>query len=140
MPIQIDQARPQARVDGMRHHSSVVAGKLHNLRRGQKPQGDGGQPWIRSQGRTQARAWQIGSASFARSTSGTDTRPRRVHNEAFRLSRWGAVELLWKRFCGHFGFWEAFNSPEEQASGKMLPPSEWMVDRMRKSGGHRRSD
>ena len=27
------------------HHSNVVAGKLHNLRRGQSRKGDGGQPW-----------------------------------------------------------------------------------------------
>ena len=52
--------------------------------------------------------------------------------EVFRLSEMGAVGLLWKRFWGHFGFWEAFKSPEEQASGRLLAPSEWTIDRLRK--------
>src|SRR6266511_3152474 len=30
--------------------------------------------------------------------------------EVFRLSETGAVGLLWKRFWGHFGFWEAFKN------------------------------
>jgi hypothetical protein len=52
--------------------------------------------------------------------------------EVFRLSETGAVGLLWKRFWGHFGFWEAFKSPEEQESGRLLGPSEWTIDRLRK--------
>jgi alkanesulfonate monooxygenase SsuD/methylene tetrahydromethanopterin reductase-like flavin-dependent oxidoreductase (luciferase family) len=52
--------------------------------------------------------------------------------EIFRLSETGAVGLLWKRFWGHFGFWEAFKSPEEQQSGRLLSQSDWTIDRLRK--------
>ena len=52
--------------------------------------------------------------------------------EVFRMAELGLVGCLWKRFWGHFGFFEIFKSAEEEASGQMLPRSEWTLDRMRK--------
>jgi alkanesulfonate monooxygenase SsuD/methylene tetrahydromethanopterin reductase-like flavin-dependent oxidoreductase (luciferase family) len=44
----------------------------------------------------------------------------------------GAMGMLWKRFWGHFGFWEALRVPGDP-EGKMLPREEWTVERMQKS-------
>jgi len=52
--------------------------------------------------------------------------------EVHDLCENGAMGMLWKRFWGHFGFWDAFKTPEEQSSGKPLTPDQWTVDRMRK--------
>ena len=52
--------------------------------------------------------------------------------EVFRMSEIGSVGMLWKKFWGHFGFWEAFRLPGD-AEGQMLPASEWTLDRMKKS-------
>jgi alkanesulfonate monooxygenase SsuD/methylene tetrahydromethanopterin reductase-like flavin-dependent oxidoreductase (luciferase family) len=48
--------------------------------------------------------------------------------EVYRMSELGAVGMLWKRFWGHFGFWEIFKTPEDGAD--LLPPEKWTVDRM----------
>ncbi|MBV8704431.1 MAG: hypothetical protein JO118_12060, partial [Acetobacteraceae bacterium] len=68
---------------------------------------------------------------------------------AFRAVHFGdteaeAVELLrttnyagFNHYFGGFGFWEAFRTPEDSEKyplpQKMLPESEWTVDRMRKT-------
>ncbi|MBL6752206.1 MAG: LLM class flavin-dependent oxidoreductase [Nevskia sp.] len=53
--------------------------------------------------------------------------------EVNKLAEAGSVGLLWKRFWGEFGFYEAFKTPEEEKQGGMLPRSEWTLERMRQS-------
>lgn len=54
---------------------------------------------------------------------------------ADRLAEQGLVGVGYKRFWGHFGFWEAFRVPEDEleyptAAGQ-LPSQEWTIERMR---------
>ncbi len=56
---------------------------------------------------------------------------------ADRLAERGVVGVGYKRFWGHFGFWEAFRLPEDEleypTSVRRLPSQEWTVERMRQS-------
>lgn len=56
---------------------------------------------------------------------------------ADRLAERGIVGVGYKRFWGHFGFWEAFRFPEDEidypAETMRLPTREWTVERMRQS-------
>jgi alkanesulfonate monooxygenase SsuD/methylene tetrahydromethanopterin reductase-like flavin-dependent oxidoreductase (luciferase family) len=56
-----------------------------------------------------------------------------TEDEVQRLAEAGSVGLLWKRFWGEFGFFEAFKTPEEEAHKTPLPRSEWTMDRMRQN-------
>jgi alkanesulfonate monooxygenase SsuD/methylene tetrahydromethanopterin reductase-like flavin-dependent oxidoreductase (luciferase family) len=53
---------------------------------------------------------------------------------AVRLAETGIVDVGYKKFWGHFGFWEAFRFPEDEfeypSGEKRLPPDEWTVERM----------
>jgi hypothetical protein len=50
------------------------------------------------------------------------------------LAEQGLVGVGYKRFWGHFGFWEAFRFPEDEldypAGESSLPAREWTVERM----------
>jgi alkanesulfonate monooxygenase SsuD/methylene tetrahydromethanopterin reductase-like flavin-dependent oxidoreductase (luciferase family) len=54
-----------------------------------------------------------------------------------RLAEQGLVGVGYKRFWGHFGFWEAFRFPEDEmeypTGTSWLPPEEWTVERMRRA-------
>jgi alkanesulfonate monooxygenase SsuD/methylene tetrahydromethanopterin reductase-like flavin-dependent oxidoreductase (luciferase family) len=56
---------------------------------------------------------------------------------ADRLADQGLVGVGYKRFWGHFGFWEAFRFPEDEldypANTVRLPSQEWTVGRMRQA-------
>lgn len=56
---------------------------------------------------------------------------------ADRLAEHGLVGVGYKRFWGHFGFWEAFRFPEDDLEYPVgttwLPPEEWTVERMRRA-------
>ncbi len=54
---------------------------------------------------------------------------------AERLAEQGLVGVGYKRFWGHFGFWEAFRFPEDDWDypQKPLPPREWTAERMRRA-------
>ncbi len=54
---------------------------------------------------------------------------------AERLAEHGLVGVGYKRFWGHFGFWEAFRFPEDEIvyPSLPLPAQEWTVDRMRRA-------
>ena len=56
---------------------------------------------------------------------------------ADRLAEQGLVGVGYKRFWGHFGFWEAFRFPEDEldypANTERLPSQEWTVERMRQA-------
>ena len=56
---------------------------------------------------------------------------------AERLAEHGLVGVGYKRFWGHFGFWEAFRFPEDDfdypVGTERLPPHEWTVERMRQA-------
>jgi len=56
---------------------------------------------------------------------------------ADRLAEQGLVGVGYKRFWGHFGFWEAFRFPEDEldypATTERLPSREWTVERMRQA-------
>ena len=56
---------------------------------------------------------------------------------AERLAEQGLVGVGYKRFWGHFGFWEAFRFPEDEieypAGAVRLPPEEWTVERLRRA-------
>ena len=56
---------------------------------------------------------------------------------ADRLAEQGLVGVGYKRFWGHFGFWEAFRFPEDEieypAGTTWLPPEEWTTARMRRA-------
>ena len=56
---------------------------------------------------------------------------------ADRLAEHGLVGVGYKRFWGHFGFWEAFRFPEDEldypANTERLPSQEWTVERMRQA-------
>jgi alkanesulfonate monooxygenase SsuD/methylene tetrahydromethanopterin reductase-like flavin-dependent oxidoreductase (luciferase family) len=56
---------------------------------------------------------------------------------ADRLADQGLVGVGYKRFWGHFGFWEAFRFPEDEldypANTVRLPSQEWTVERMRQA-------
>jgi alkanesulfonate monooxygenase SsuD/methylene tetrahydromethanopterin reductase-like flavin-dependent oxidoreductase (luciferase family) len=49
-----------------------------------------------------------------------------------RLAEQGLVGIGYKRFWGHFGFWEAFRFPDDEMEFALepLPPREWTVERM----------
>ncbi|MEW6299497.1 MAG: LLM class flavin-dependent oxidoreductase [Thermodesulfobacteriota bacterium] len=51
---------------------------------------------------------------------------------AERLAEHGLVGVGYRRFWGHFGFWEAFRFPEDDVEypGTPLPMREWTVERM----------
>jgi alkanesulfonate monooxygenase SsuD/methylene tetrahydromethanopterin reductase-like flavin-dependent oxidoreductase (luciferase family) len=53
---------------------------------------------------------------------------------AERLAEQGLVGIGYKRFWGHFGFWEAFRFPEDEleypSSQSSLPAQEWTLERM----------
>lgn len=51
---------------------------------------------------------------------------------AERLAERGLVGVGYKRFWGHFGFWEAFRFPEDDWTypATPLPAEEWTVERM----------
>ncbi len=57
--------------------------------------------------------------------------------EALEMAEKGAVDVFYRRFAGHFGFWDAWRLPEDEAkypaAKGLLPQSEWTVDRMIKS-------
>ena len=54
--------------------------------------------------------------------------------QAVRLAEEGLVGVGYKRFWGHFGFWEAFRFPEDEleypSGAQRLPLQEWTVERM----------
>lgn len=50
--------------------------------------------------------------------------------ETRRLAEAGHIGVTWKRFWGHFGFWEAFHLEGDQEYP--LPSREWTYDRLRK--------
>jgi alkanesulfonate monooxygenase SsuD/methylene tetrahydromethanopterin reductase-like flavin-dependent oxidoreductase (luciferase family) len=54
-----------------------------------------------------------------------------------RLADQGLVGVGYKRFWGHFGFWETFRFPEDEleypAVTERLPSQEWTVERMKQS-------
>ncbi|MSQ47173.1 MAG: LLM class flavin-dependent oxidoreductase [Deltaproteobacteria bacterium] len=56
---------------------------------------------------------------------------------ADRLAEQGLVGVGYKRFWGHFGFWEAFRFPEDEveypAGTTRLLPEEWTTDRMQRA-------
>ncbi|MBM4255911.1 MAG: LLM class flavin-dependent oxidoreductase [Deltaproteobacteria bacterium] len=56
---------------------------------------------------------------------------------ADRLAEQGLVGVGYKRFWGHFGFWEAFRFPEDEleypAATTRLPSHEWTVGRMKQT-------
>lgn len=54
---------------------------------------------------------------------------------AERLAEQGLVGVGYKRFWGHFGFWEAFRFPEDDMEYPQtpLPAREWTVERMRRA-------
>lgn len=56
---------------------------------------------------------------------------------ADRLAEQGIVGVGYKRFWGHFGFWDAFRFPEDEieypASTTRLPSEEWTTERMRRA-------
>lgn len=49
-----------------------------------------------------------------------------------RLAEQGLVGVGYKRFWGHFGFWESFRFPDDDMEFALepLPPREWTVERM----------
>ncbi len=51
---------------------------------------------------------------------------------AERLAEQGLVGVGFKRFWGHFGFWEAFRFPEDEVEypASPLPMREWTIERM----------
>ncbi len=51
--------------------------------------------------------------------------------DVFRMSETGLIGVLWKRFWGHFRYWEAFRFPEDPEGD--LPPSDWTLDRLRRA-------
>ncbi len=73
-------------------------------------------------GRTLARGESIGV--LRQFTIGSDA-------EVNDLCENGAMGMLWKRFWGHFGFWEALRLPGDPEG--MLAREQWTVDRMKKS-------
>lgn len=56
---------------------------------------------------------------------------------ADRLAEQGLIGVGYKRFWGHFGFWETFRFPEDEldypANTVRLPSQEWTVERMRQA-------
>lgn len=54
---------------------------------------------------------------------------------AERLAEQGLVGVGYKKFWGHFGFWEAFRFPDDEMEFALepLPPREWKIERMRRA-------
>jgi alkanesulfonate monooxygenase SsuD/methylene tetrahydromethanopterin reductase-like flavin-dependent oxidoreductase (luciferase family) len=59
--------------------------------------------------------------------------------EALEIAGAGSSGVWYQEFGGHFGFWEAFRVPEDEAkwpAGKVrLPRSEWTVERLHRTEG-----